>query len=283
MAVIDSRDLADAKAEYLAAKERLSLAQDSFEREKKLWEKKVSSEADYLNARQAQAEAGITLRNARQKLYSLGFDQDYLAKLSDLPDASFTRYEIRAPFAGTIISRQIGIGELVTDASQIYRIADLSTVWVELTVYQKDLGIVREGQTVAIRADDIDVDVTGTIEYINPVIAESTRTAVARVALSNPEGAWRPGTFVTGQVNVGTVDVPVAVARCAIAKLEGRDTVFIQTDEGFEPRTVQLGQADSESVEILSGLNPGQQYASANAFTLKAELTKSTFAGGDDD
>ncbi len=283
MAVIDSRELADAKAAYLAAVERLSLTQASFDREKKLWEKKISSEEDYFNARQALAEAGIALRNAKQALYSLGFDQNYLAKLLDLPDILYTRYEILAPFKGIVIGRQVGLGEVVTDESQIYRIADLSRVWAELTIYQNDLGVIRVGQLVTIRADDIDAAVTGNIEYISPVIDESTRTATARVVISNPDRTWRPGTFVTGQVDAGTSDVPVAVVRGAITKLSGRDVVFIQTDEGFEPKAVRVGRTDPTSAEILSGIEPGQCYVCANAFILKAELSKSTFAGNDDD
>lgn len=283
MAIIDSRELADAKAGYLAAVERLSLAQTSFDREKKLWEKKISSEEDYFNARQALAEAGIALRNAKQGLYSLGFDENYLTKLSDLPDTLYTRYEILAPFEGIVIGRQIGLGEVVTDESQIYRIVDLSRVWAELTIYQNDLRVIHVGQLVTIRADDIDADVNGNIEYISPVIDESTRTAIARVVISNPDRAWRPGTFVTGQVDAGTADVPVAVVRGAIVKLSGRDVVFVQTDDGFVPQAVRVGRTDPTSAEILSGIEPGQRYVCANAFILKAELSKSTFAGNDDD
>ena len=283
IAVIDSRELADAKAGYLAATERLSLAQASFDREKMLREKKISSEEDYLNAKQALAEAGIAMRNARQSLYTLGFDEKYLAGLSKLPDSSYTRYEVRAPFAGVIMDKRIGLGEIVTNTSQICQIADLSTVWAELTVYQKDLGAIHEGQTVAIRADDLHIDVSGTIEYISPVIEPSTRTAVARVVIENPKGKCRPGTFVTGRVDVGDVEVPVTVTRGAVLAIDGEDAVFVQTNDGFEPCPVQTGRTDPARVEILSGLEAGRRYVSANAFTLKAELSKDTFAGGDDD
>jgi len=162
MAVIDSRELADAKAAYLAALERHSLAQANFDREVKLREKNVSSQDDYLRAKQALAEASITLRNSKQNLYSLGFDQDYMTKLPDLPDTSYTKYEILAPFGGIVIGKKTGLGEVVTEASEIYQIADLGTVWAELTVYQKDLVSVRTAQSVVIRADDIDAEVTGT-------------------------------------------------------------------------------------------------------------------------
>jgi len=282
MAVIDSRELADAKAGYLAAGERMTLAQTGFSREEKLWEKKISSEVDFLNAKQALAEAEINLRNAKQNLYSLGFDEDYLVKLSSLPDSSYTRYEICAPFDGSIIEKQIGLGEVINNTSQIYRIADLNTVWAELNVYQKDLSDVHTGQHVTIKDSDGKLNVTESIIYISPVIEQSTRTAVARVIINNPEGIWHPGTFVTGNVHVGAFNTQVAVKRSAIAYINGQDVVFIETDEGFEPQVINIGRTDSTYAEILYGLKTSQRYVSSNVFTLKAELNKSTFAGDED-
>jgi cobalt-zinc-cadmium efflux system membrane fusion protein len=282
MAVIDSRELADAKAGYLAASERMTFAQTDFSREEKLREKKISSEEDFLGAKQALAEAKINLRNAKQDLYSLGFDDDYLVKLPDLPDSSYTRYEICAPFDGTVIEKQIGLGEVVTDTSQIYRISDLNTVWAELIVYQKDLGDVHAGQHVTIKDSDGKLNVTESIISISPVIEQSTRTAVARVIINNPEGIWHPGTFVTGNVHVGAFNTQLAVKRSAIASIEDQDVVFIETDEGFEPQVINIGRTDSTYAEILDGLKMSQRYVSTNAFTLKAELSKSTFAGDTD-
>ena len=282
MAVIDSRELADAKAGYLAAAERMTLAQTDFSREEKLREKKISSEEDFLGAKQALAEAEINLRNAKQNLYSLGFDEDYLVKLPDLPDSSYTRYEICALFDGTVIEKQIGLGEVVTDTSQIYRISDLNTVWAELTVYQKDLGDVHAGQNVTIKDSDGKLNVTESIISISPVIEQSTRTAVARVIINNPEGIWHPGTFVTGTVHAGAFNTQLAVKRSAIASIEDQDVVFIETDEGFEPQVINIGRTDSTYAEILDGLKMSQRYVSTNAFTLKAELSKSTFAGDTD-
>jgi cobalt-zinc-cadmium efflux system membrane fusion protein len=282
MAIIDSRELADAKAGYLAAAQRITLAQTDFSREEKLWEKKISSEEDFLNAKQALAEAEINLRNVKQNLYSLGFDEDYLAKLSSLPDSSYTRYEICAPFDGTVIEKQIGLGEVVTDTSQIYRLSDLNTVWAELIVYQKDLGNVHTGQYVTIKDFDGKFNLTESIISISPVIEQSTRTAVARIIINNPEGIWHPGTFVTGNVHVGAFNTQLAVKRSAITHIDGQDVVFIETVEGFEPQVVNIGRIDSTYSEILDGLRTSQRYVSTNVFTLKAELSKSTFAGDED-
>jgi cobalt-zinc-cadmium efflux system membrane fusion protein len=107
MAVLESRDLADAKAAFLNATEKLELARTNFAREEDLWKKRISPEQDYLQARQALAEARIELRSAEQKLHALGFSDEYLAQLPSQPDMSYTRYEIVAPFEGTVIEKHI--------------------------------------------------------------------------------------------------------------------------------------------------------------------------------
>jgi len=280
MAVIESRELADVKAAYLASLERVALAKARFEREKKLWETKVSSEQEYLDAKQAFAERKIELRSAEQKLHALGFAHEYLNTLPTHPDQSFTRYEIVAPIDGTIIAKHITLGEVVQSDTEVFVIADLTTVWANLTVYQKDLASIRQGQQVVVRAEKIYCEATDEIDYISPIVEESTRTATARVVLDNSDGHWRPGIFVTGQVNFQAVEVDVLVPRSALQKLNDQDVVFIQTPEGFEPQIVKIGQADRTYVEVVSGLEVGQRYVTVNAFTVKAELGKGSFGDG---
>ncbi len=152
MAVLESRDLADAKATFLAVRERLLLAEANFRREEGLWEKKITAEQEFLQAKQSLAEARIELRLAEQKLHALGFSEDYLARLPNAPDASYTRYEITAPLDGTVIGKHIVLGEVLKDDSEAFVLADLSTVWVDISVYQKDMPLIRQGIPVLISA-----------------------------------------------------------------------------------------------------------------------------------
>ncbi len=155
MAVIESRELADATAAYMAGLERFPLAQANFIREEKLWKTEISSEQEYLTAKEALAEARIALRSAERKLHVLGFTHEYLTKLPSLSVEEAIRYEIVAPFDGTIIKKHITLGEGIVSDSEIYEIADLSSVWAYLTVYQKDLAYVQKGQRVLISAEKI--------------------------------------------------------------------------------------------------------------------------------
>jgi len=272
IAVIESRELADFKSEHLATKKKLELAEATFEREKNLWEKKISAEQDFLLARQALAEAKIELQKATQKLISLGLAASDLEKLSENMD--LTRYEIRAPFDGSIIEKHIALGEAIEEDADIFAIADLSTLWGEIIVYEKDLGVVKIGQEVTVKSKVLNLEAQGKISYIGPLIGEETRTVKARVDIENPNGEWRPGLFVTVQLVQEEVRVPVAMATDAIQTYRDWSVVFVQYGDFFEVRPLELGRSDGKWVEVLSGLSEGEKYAARNSFILKAELGK---------
>lgn len=280
LAILESRELSDAKAEYLAAHERLALARANFEREGRLRRKKISSEQDYLNAKQALAEVRIDIRSAEQKLHALGFSEKYLKQLPNHSDTTYTRYEIKAPFNGTVIKKHITLGEMVKDDTTIFIIANLSTVWVNLSVYQKDLPFVHEGAKVSVITGHGAPDVEGVVSYLGPIVGEKTRTALARVVLPNKKGVLRPGLFISGKVTVEEIKVPIIIPKTALQTFEGKTVVFTKDEDGFEPAPVMIGRSDDMNVEIVSGLIPGQKYASKGAFTLKAQLSKGGFASG---
>jgi cobalt-zinc-cadmium efflux system membrane fusion protein len=280
LAVLESRELADAKASSLAAVEREKLAQANFKREERLWEKKVTSEQEYLDARQILAEARIARNSTEQQLHALGFTDDVLKDLSEHPDATYTRFEIRSPLDGTIIEKHITLGENVGADADVFTIADLSTVWVNLNIYQKDLVSIHKGQTVEIEIGYGIPSVEGKIAWVGPQVDEGTRTAKARIELPNLDGSLRPGLFVTAKVAVSNSPAGLVVPKSALQTFEGKTVVFVQTDEGFEPRPVDLGRQNGTTVEILSGLAVGQTYAAEGSFTLKAQLSKGAFGDG---
>lgn len=275
MAVIASRELAEAKAEYLAAIARQDLAQATFDREKPLFEKKISSEQDYLDAQQALAEASIGLRTAEQKLHALGLTSKYLASLQIERDANITRYEIRAPIAGTVTAKHIALGEGLEDNTEIFTVADMNSVWINLTVYLKELEAVRVGQEVELKIDHSGVEGRGTVSMITPFADEATRSATARIVLDNEDGRWRPGTFVIGRINLAEIDVPIVVPRSAVQVVEGNSVVFLEKGGAFRMAVVETGRSDRKQVEIVAGLVRGTAYVTEGAFNLKATVITS--------
>ena len=271
LAVIESKTLADLKSEYFAARTRLELARGTHEREKRLWEEKISAQQDYLISRQALAEAEIVHRNVEQKLRALGIVN---AAVSSGGSDGLTRYEIRAPIDGVVTEKHLSVGEAVKEDASIFTIADLSTVWAEMTIYPKDLAVVKLGQKVTVRASALNAEAEGRVAYVGSLIGEQTRSAKARVTLENPERRWRPGLFVSVDLVQDETEVPVAVSVDAIQTYRDWKVVFGRFGSFFEARPVELGRSDGKMVEILKGLAPGTRYAATNSFVLKADLGK---------
>ena len=274
LAVLDSRELAELKSAYLASIKRVELARATFERKERLWKEKISSEKDYLVSRQALAETEINLQEAAQKLLALGLSQADLDSIPEKTGRSLTRYEIRALFDGVVIEKHISVGESVKEDADIFVLADLSTVWVEVTVYAEDLNVVKVGQTVTVKSDVLGLERDGILTYLGPLIGEQTRTAKGRIIVQNTEGYWRPGLFVNVEIVQEEVTVPVAVSVDAIQTFRDWSVVFVQCGDLYEVRPLDLGRNDGKWVEVLHGLLPGERYVARNSFILKAELGK---------
>lgn len=266
LAVIFSPALADQRSELLAAQKRLALAHTTFEREKKLWEDKISAEQDYLQARNAMQEADIAAQNAQQKLASFSGGQRVGGNL--------TRYEIRAPINGVVIEKNISLGTAIKDDANIFVIADLSTVWAEMTIYAKDLNTVKIGQKATVKATAFESQSSGTVFYVGALVGEQTRTAKARVVLPNPQGIWRPGLPVNIELVAGEAEVPVAVSAEAIQTVRDWTVVFGRYGTNFEARPLEMGRSDGKFVEVIKGLDADEQYAAKNSFLIKADLGK---------
>ncbi len=193
---------------------------------------------------------------------------------------SLAPYEVKSLIDGTVIDLHMTRGELIEDEDHTIVVADLSQVWADFSVYQKDLPRVRIGQSVTIHTATGAQDTRGEISYVSPVVDEETRTAIARVILPNPDGYWKPGLFVRGVLAVDEVAGGIVVPRSAVETMDGRDIVFVLTEHGFEPRTVVLGRSNETHVEVVGGLEAGERYVAGNGFTLKAEFEKSSFGDG---
>ncbi|MET0613200.1 MAG: efflux RND transporter periplasmic adaptor subunit [Pseudomonas caspiana] len=265
LAVIASQQISDQRAELNAAQRRLELARLTMQREKKLWEDKISAEQDYLLARQAYQEADISYANGRQKLSAIG---------ASLKSSAGNRYELIAPFDSMVVEKHLAIGEVVNDTTSAFTLSDLSRVWATFGVAPKDLNKVVVGRAVTVSAPDLNAQVEGRISYVGNLLGEQTRAAAVRVVLANPEGAWRPGLFVSVDVTADKANAAVSLPESAIQSVEDKPSVFVRNAEGFELRPVKVGRRDGGYVEILQGLTAGTQVAAAGSFILKSELGK---------
>lgn len=280
LAVLESRELADAKAIYLASLERLELAEDNYARAEALIDKRIVSEKTFLTAKTDFAEARINLRSARQKLFALGVNKNRLKEITEEADADLTQYIMRAPLGGTVVRRHLARGESVDTDREAFIIADVSTVWVDISVYPHDRERVKAGQAVAILTES-GVEAEGTIAFVMPFVSEETRTANARVVLSNEDMRLRPGMFVTAAIAVEEAPAKVRIPATALQTHEGQDIVFVRGEEGrFTPRPVSIGRRNGHHAEVVAGLEPGEAVVTEGAFIVKSQLAKSGFDDG---
>ncbi|SNT00938.1 membrane fusion protein, cobalt-zinc-cadmium efflux system [Tardiphaga sp. OK246] len=197
---------------------------------------------------------------------------ELLAKIES--NQSLSVYEMRAPISGTVIDRQISLGEYASEQKPAFIVADISTVWVDLSVYRRNLPRVRIGDRILIDVGDGGKPIEASLSYISPVGSSDTQSALARAVVPNIDMRLRTGLFVSARLILSAKPVAIAVRASAIQTVENRSVVFVRNGDKFEARDVELGARDSDNVEILFGLLDGDKYAAKNSFIVKAELGK---------
>lgn len=266
LALLDSRELADITREARASAERVKLTQANFDRVDKLYKDSIVAEKDYLIAKKELAEAKIDRDAAAQALAASG------------SSGSGSTYPLLAPFDGTIVEKHIAVGEVLKNDTRTFVVADLDQLWVDVSVFAKDLARVEVGQPARVRAEGIEAAAIGKIEFITALASEMTRSATARIILNRPGPRWKAGLFVTADIAIETADAPIVVPDRSVLQLQGKPVVFVEEEGVFEARLVTLGRiglsGDAPVIEILSGLAAGESYVDKGAFMLKAELGK---------
>jgi cobalt-zinc-cadmium efflux system membrane fusion protein len=276
LAEIESAEVGQARADLVAAKARSAAAEANLRRETELAEKKISSsrERELAAAQAVTEQAGV--RAATMRLRAIGLSAVDIDEL-ERRDAG-GRVPMRAPIGGTVIERKVTLGQAVERATDAFKIADTSKVWVTLDLYEKDVGRVHVGQEVEMWTDARPGEsFRGHVAFIVPVIDEATRTAKVRLEVPNPAGALRAGQLVTARVLADAkrdVAEVLAVPRSAIEQLEGKTVVFVRNGSAFERRAVLTGSSGGDRVEIRKGLAPGEEVAVEGAFLLKSELLR---------
>ena len=193
---------------------------------------------------------------------------------------SLQTYAVVAPLSGVVTSRSANPGEQ-TGEKVLFKVADLSTVWVELALFSRDVAKVRVGQSVRVSSADAGLEAEGIVIYVAPFGQSTNQTLTARVQLDNPDRRWAPGLYVSADVTLSRSTVPLAIHAKALQSIEEIPVVFVRNAQGFESRPVRLARTDGEISEVLEGVTAGEIYATHNSFILKSELGKSSAAHED--
>jgi cobalt-zinc-cadmium efflux system membrane fusion protein len=289
LAVIHSDDLGQAKAHFLEIQSALELAQTTFNREKDLYEKKISSQADYLTALNELKAAQASYAAADKKLRLFGLETEQIeAVKNEEENGSFADLVLRAPQAGTLITQNISAGQIINTTESVYTIADLSNLWVWCDVYEKDLAILHDQSakdkplfaTVKVKAFESD-EFTGEVDFVGNLMDEHTRTVKIRVQVKNPENKLRPGMFADVQIPIPLGGQMLAVPQTAVMSDTGENFVFQHWKNDLWVRQdVAIGDRYGNLIELLSGLPQGAKIVTGGAFMLKSDVLREKMGAG---
>ncbi|WP_242392390.1 efflux RND transporter periplasmic adaptor subunit [Anaeromyxobacter oryzisoli] len=285
---LESIQLGEAESDYLAAQAAARLARSSFERQEQLRKEQISSEKEYLSARQEHETAQIHARSALEKLARLGVSRGDVERLASVGrSAGDGALVVRAPADGIVLEMHAVPGELVKPDESIVTVGDVSSVWVWADLHEDQLGRVLDAQRggklraeIAVKAFP-DASFPGAVDFVGPTMDERTRTVKVRVAAANPEAKLRAGLFASVRIFLPGQEEALAVPRAAVLSDEGRSFVFVHHHGDYwVRRPVEPGRKWLDWVEVKQGVSGGETLAGDGAFLLKSDVLRSKMGAG---
>ena len=282
---IESVTIGEAQAAYLEAQGLLRLARRNFERASALRKEKISSEKEFLQAKQELEAAEIRDEGALGKLTRLGTDPAEARALTS--GNSRGRLVLRAPMDGAVLVMHAVSGEVAKTDESLITVGDNSTVWVWADLYERDIATVNRGQAAGRLTASVSVkayqgeEFAGTVDLLSPAMDESLRTVKVRVEVMNSDGRLLSGMFAAVKLFLPGTDETLAVPRDAVLEDEGRSFVFIHHEgEYYVRRPVITGRTWAGWVEITTGLEPAQTVVAEGAFLMKSDVLRLKMGAG---
>jgi len=281
LAELVSPDLARAISEYRGALATLALKRVVYTREKKLAAKRISSQNEFEEALAEYRVAKSSKDAARQQLLNYGFPEGQMHELEE-QESSFAYLPVLAPFAGTLVSRNAVVGEAVKPGYTLFELADISSMWIELSVPENRLSLLRVNDPIEANFDALPgVNIRGRLVWLSSAIDERTRMMKARAVVPNSDLQLKDGMF--GQIRIFSEESPdvLFAPADALHRLHEKNFVFVKlSDDLYEARMINGSQKDGGVLEILEGVLPNEELVVNHSFTLKSEFLKSRLGAG---
>lgn len=275
LAEIESAELGSASAELLSARANLIAAEHNEARESRLHKEQLSSAPIVERARAEVNALRAKVHGAEQRLLTMGVSPLEVRRLK--AGRGPRHITLRSPLDGQVVTRKAVRGQVVDPTEPILRVANLDRVWVELDVFERDLGHVAVGNMVEIESESYpDKQIRGKVTHVDATVDLSTRTARVRVEVENEQRLLRPGQFVRARLSTDAAKRDVlSVPRTAVLQIEGTPSVFVKVGENrYAAQPVELGVSAGDMSEILRGLVVGDEIVTEGAFALKSELLR---------
>ena len=281
LAVIFSTELADAQADYLKMQAEIERHHQHYRRTVELVEIGAASreELEEATAELKMEEAGLSAM--KQRLTLLGLNEKQILAMAS-PEQQKPLVGVEAPLSGVVLARSVNTGEVVMTGKELFRVADLSSVWVIGQIFERDFAVVRVGTRAVVTTEAYPGrSFAGRVAYIDPRVEPQTRTAQVRIELANPREMLRLGMFVDvsfggdAVVRAGSAAV-VMVPSAAVQEIAGKQVVFVAADRPgvFIQREVAAGPESNGLAPIYQGLSGGESVVSEGSFLLRAESLK---------
>jgi len=258
MLYVASPDYSQLRTNYLKAKDAYALAQKAYARAEDLYQHHAIAEQNVEQAQSVEVQAGGDLASAQAALKVMGItDPDALVKAPP----SF-EVPVKAPISGLVVEQDVSAGQVIQPGTtQCFMISDISTVWVLVNVYQKDLPYVRVGDSVDIQTDTYPEVFHGRIAYVAASLDPSTRTLQARIETPNPGDKLKKDMYVVATVHAGTIRKAIAIPDAAVLRdAENQPFVYAAASANqFGRRSVTLGESLNGQTQITSGLKAGDR------------------------
>lgn len=280
LAYLESVDVGAAKAAYFRAVAELRVADASFERKKRLFDEEIIPEKDLLEAEAERTSVRADADATEKALHVIGFTEEEVASFSERHDLT-AMMPIVAPISGIIVDRQAVIGDMAEPSVELFTIMDLSTVWVDAEVYEKDLAKVRLGQRVEISVIAYPEEAfSGRVSYIGDTVDEGSRTVVVRTVVNNGDRRVKPGMFATVRIITTEKENATILPEGAVLRENGKSVVVIQDADEYRLREVELGMVTDGLVEIVAGLSFGERVVTSGHNQIATQLMGRTDSGG---
>lgn len=239
------------------------------------------AEQDYVTARASTLKGSFDtsltnmkeqLINASQeRLHLLGLSKEEITQLEKSSGVS-ADLAVRSPFAGYVLEKSMLPGQYITPDQTLFTIADLSTIWLIVEVYEQDIAQIKIGQAVTLQTSAFPKDqFEGKISFIYPALSEKTRTLRVRIEIPNPEMELRPGMYAEVQVSNGANQILAVPSEAVVNAGEIQYAFVVHEGKHFEPRLLKIGQTSDDWIEILSGLSDGEEVVTSANFLIDSE------------
>ena len=277
---LQSEEVGNAKSEFYKAEADFELAKKNYERQKRLLDRGVGAQKDYLLAEAEFTVANASLETTEKKLHILGFTEEQIQKTAEDHQIN-PIIDLYAPIGGKIVENNAVLGAMVDQDTEILTIMNPNSLRVDTEIYEKDIAKIREGQDVEVRVHAYPDEVfKGRIQYVGDIFKEDTRPITVHTEVANTDYKLKPGMFADITIHLNHHDRVISLPKSAILDDKDLELVFVMRGDEYVPLIIETGLRQGDYVQIVSGIQEGDVVVTNGNFQLKSKMYQDVLSQG---